>query len=166
MIYQPEYRAYLARVWIQINKTILLLFFFTILISIIENVNVLFVLLIGILPVIVILIVRSLNIHKFYLKSIEIDEINMNVRLEVFKYNKIYQEYNLTCQEISVRIDQMFFSYRSSFHRLKVFKDGKLILKQYECEMWPLDILSNISKEIKKLKSIQVQQNQATDKFN
>lgn len=151
MNFQPEYRTFLTRVWLQVNKTILLFSIIVILVSILEQVNILNVLLFGLFPVVCILILRAFMVHRYHLKHIKINEEVKNIEITIFKYDSLHKVHMVPYQDVSIRISQALFSLRPYYH-IKIYQKGKLILKQNECNAWKVSDMQNINIEIKRLK--------------
>lgn len=150
MIFEPKYLSFIVRVWLQIYKTILLLSVIITLIAFISKVNLMYATCIGILPVCALLFVRSFFIHKYYLKSVEINEGDEYVKLVVLKYNREFRVYTLALNDLMVRMNLIFFSLRP-YHKLQFTKSRTIIYEQGECFPWPLEILMEVFNKIKSI---------------
>ncbi len=148
MKFEPNYKNFISRVWLQVNKTILLFIIVLPFIAVVSNTNVLYALL-GILPVSIILLVRSFFINQYFLMSIEVDEIM--TKLIIYSYDKKFKIYNIETKDLGVKINQTFFSLRP-FYKLQLYEKEKMIHQQCEGPQWQIDSLVDLYKEIKRLK--------------
>lgn len=149
MKFEPNYKNFISRVWLQVNKTLLLLIIVLPVIAVVSNANVLYVLFLGILPVSIILLVRSFFINQYFLKSIEIDEIM--TKLIIYRFDKKFKIYNIEIKDLDVKINQIFFSLRP-FYKLQLYEKKKMIYQQCQGPQWQIDSLVDLYKEIKRLK--------------
>ena len=149
MNFKPKYKNFITRVWLQVYKTILFIIISTPIIAMINGTNILNIFLLGVTPVSLILLIRSFFLNRYYLMSIEVDEII--TKLIIYKYDKEYKIYNIETKDLNVKIVQIFFSLRP-FYKLQFFEKKKVIYQQFQGTQWQINLLVDLYKEIKKVK--------------
>ncbi len=156
MHYQPKYLTFIKRLWIQVYKTMLLYFVVILGGALISSVNVLNAMLIGFLPVCIILLTGAFYTNRYYLKQINIDQ--EQTKLIINKFDKEFKVYNIRTEDLTVRINQIFFSY-IPYYKLHFYEGKKLIHKQYESSQWTIKLLVDVYTEIKQMRGEQAHTN-------
>ena len=153
MLIKPKYYTYLQRIWLQIYINVL-----TSLIIIIPGIfffgskNIYLHLMITIVPIIIIYIVSSMIVNKYYLKSIEINENKRFIELKIAKYDIPPYEIIIDLVDIEVRVSQIQYSY-VKWYKIQFYKNRKLVFQQREFKEWDKDTFDKIAAKVKELKS-------------
>ncbi len=151
MIFQPTYKSYISRVLAQISRLAALMTVIFIISIFIDLKSVYYIFLLSYLPVMVMIFIRSLFLNIYYLKSLEINENQHYIKLTIYRFNKLYKEYEIKISDFNTNIIPGVLSL-TPYYKIRFFNRGVLIYQQKECSSWPIDQLIAVYKEIKRIK--------------
>lgn len=152
MKFEPKYYPLIKRIWLQVSRAIIILAIVIIPIDLMRNVHSLPAIIFGFIPTSIILLGRSFFVHRYYLKSIEINEHGKNVILDIVYFNNPSTQEKIELENLDAKITQALFSLRP-YYKLQIFYNKELFFQQREFEEWNKETFEKIVNCIKDLKA-------------
>jgi hypothetical protein len=150
MEFSPIYIPFFKRSWIKVNSAIILLMFFSVLIPLMKNENIISLVLLC-LGVSSLFFLLSMSWNKIYLKNIKFIDDENSIEFTAYRFNRELYTKKINIKDCNIRIQPIIFSSYPAY-KLEILIDNKIVFTQMETGAWISDIFIIIVEYFAKLK--------------
>jgi hypothetical protein len=147
MIWQPEYFPFIKRVWL-LSKRHILVYSIGLTLGFFISFSIA---LLYIAVGVILLLVTSIFMNRYYLKTLEVNEVEQYVFLEIVKYDKSLSQYQIDIEDVDVKLEEALFSFGPSYI-MRIYKNKKMVYQQRETIGWNRNIFVEVYEKVKKMK--------------
>ena len=141
---EPDYIKFKNRIFLQTRESSVFLLFIAVIAEIIYRISI-WKLLIVLFVIYLIFFMQVFLYNKYCLKFIEVkaDEVDKNVKICIYKYDKYYSEQEIPMKDIKVKMYRILYSLLP-WYKLKMYNKDKELISQVATKMWKLKDLKKI----------------------